>query len=344
MKRALAALVVLAASPAAADEEKASTEEVEITSVPDVPALTALDATSNKLDRPDSGKSLAAAFATALDRDGTIKTGIGIEIGLRALRLDKKWTYRDYVDSYVKKVLSRSAISIGTSKNSASTEDTIAGTVPDTQGAVGVRIVLWDGSDPLLAPGYVAKAEWARTECRDKKKLEFPECLVKKADEYTGSIEPPWNAGGLYLALVETWNFEESKLKKADADFLHTWVAGALPICKWGQFAFGGVWKHPWAEDTKDTLSIAARLRFGTPKTRFIGDGTWFARRPDADPEGRWAAGIEVKVAGAGWLTLSAGTDLGGDSSSAVTLLSSLKYGMSPTPSFAVENPRETGK
>jgi len=338
----VAGVCILGAAPAFADDAPSSLD-VSLLSVPDVPALSALDATSNKIDRPDSASGLTAAISNAFNRDGTLNAGVGVEVSPHLFGVDKSWSYSEYTGSdasaFFRRLVTQSALSFGTGKidETATTSTTTMMANADVRAAVGWRIVLINHADPLLAPGYAGRVEWARAQCQDKPDADVQQCRVDSANAYKGTVVVPWNAAGLYIAGAESWRLTESKLNHAAKDTLSNWIAGALPLGDVGQLAVGASWDHVWA--AKDTVVIAARLRLGGDHYRFTGDGTWFAKRADdTAAKGRWAVGLETKLAASGWLVVSAGTDLGGANKNEVSILSSLKYAFSPTPSFTPSN------
>jgi hypothetical protein len=332
---------------------------ITLLSVPDIPALTALDATSNKLDRPDSAAGLGAALSNIVTADGSIKSGAAVEISPRLFGVDKKWTYFEYRDALWRRIVAQSALSIGTTRDAGMPS---MGMATSTKGAIAARIVLINNADPLLSQGYARAVRWvkdvckdvrpgpARLECEVTKRPEYnPEalakedckdvtsadaksvCEAKKRIEYT-EVKVPWNASGLFVATAATWDFPGGKLKNVARDTWSTWVAGAVPLSDNGQLAGGLVWDHGWFTD--DRLAIAGRLRLGSDGFRFTGDSTWFAKRPDGTATGRWAVGTEIRLSSTGWLTLSAGADIGGAMTQAVSILSSVKYGFSPKASW----------
>lgn len=298
-------------------------------SVPDIPALSAINATSNKIDRPASATGLAASLANIIDTDGTVKSGVGIEVSPHAFGIDRTWSWFQYRHDWWRRVLSQSALSVGTIKASQTSMTSGA----DTTAAVGLRVVLWDQSDPLLRPSYRYAVKFARDHCPDEGNPQaVAECRTKTFNSFDHWEDAPWNAGSLFAAFAETWDFADSTLGSHKLTTLSSWVAFGLPIGSWGQFTLGTVWDHGWY--TADHLSVASRLRLGDKKVRAVFDETWFARRDPNTPYARWAAGGEFQVLNGAWLTVSVGTDLGGMTSQNISVLSSVKWGFSPSPSW----------
>ena len=303
---------------------------VALLSVPDIPALTALDATSNKLDMPDSASGLGAALANIIAADGSIRSGAAIEISPHAFGVDKKWTYYEYRSSLWRRILAQSSLSIGTSTGAGASA---MGTSADTRAAIGARIVIFNDADPLLSADYANAVAWVQAACKDitpaPAKLA---CEVQKRSEYK-PVAVPWNAGGLFVATAATFDFPEGQPKNIAGDTWVTWAAGAVPLWDFAQLAGGLVWDHGWS--TEDKLAIAARLRLGGSRFRFTGDGAWFAKRAEGTPSGHWAVGAEIQLTSTSWLTLSVAEDIGGAMQPPMSLLSSIKYGFSQKASWS---------
>ena len=307
---------------------------VALLSVPDIPALTALDATSNKLDRPDSASGLGAALANIIAADGSIRSGAAIEISPRAFGVDKTWGYNEYRSSLWRRILAQSSLSIGTSTNSGSSGAPGMGTSADTRAAIGARIVLFNDADPLLSVDYARAVAWAKEACKDVTPAPAKlACEVQKRPEYKGNVAVPWNAAGLFVATAATFDFPGGRPENIAGDTWVTWVAGAGALGDYAQLAGGLVWDHGWS--TEDKLTIAARVRVGGSRFRFTGDGAWFAKRSDGAASGHWAVGAEIQLTSTSWLTLAVGDDVGGAMQPPMALLSSIKYGFSPKASWS---------
>ena len=310
-------------------------------SVPDIPALTVLNATSNKIDRPASASELGAAVSQVVAADGTIQSGVGLEFSFRTFGVGKRWTYDDYVHTWWRRTLSQSAISFGTAAASSPTAAgaTTASPATDTRAAVGVRIVLWDQADPLLSPSYASAVNYARQKCPDDGNPDnfqkVADCRMAAEAEFSGWKPPAWNAGGVFLAGALSGLFADSKIQNHAWDDLSAWGAGSLPLWSFAQLAVGAVYDHRY-QPSSDQFALAARLRVGTTQFRGVGDVTVYAEKPDSQPRGNWAAGVEVQIASTAWLTAHAGTDFGGPAGTGGTfnLISGIKWGYTSKPSW----------
>jgi hypothetical protein len=321
-----------ASPPSAGSAESAGSADTSASStlytVPDIPALTAIDATGNKIDRPVSASGLAASLSNVIDSAGAVRSGVGIEVSPHGLGVDQTWTYYQYRHDWWRRTLAQSAMSFGTSKTSAT--PTSMGT--DMKAAIGVRVVLWDQSDPLLEASYPRCVAFAEDTCRDRA-ADAPEvqaqCKKAAYDSCGLWVTVPWNAGGVFVAGAQTWDFADGNLKSLKAETTSAWAAASVPLLSWGQLTGGLAWEQGW-HATADKLSVAVRARAGGTKYRFTADGTWFAVREMATAWASWAAGGEIQLSNGAWLTISAGTDLGGPTDEHVSLLSSIKWGYSP--------------
>lgn len=115
--------------------------------IPDAPALTILDATASKLERPGSARELGVSLANIVGKDGTIKAGLAVEITAAVFGLPDRWSYYQYRRDYWRRLLVRSGLSVGTAAGGGSD---VMGAASDTRLGIGARIVLWDETDPLL--------------------------------------------------------------------------------------------------------------------------------------------------------------------------------------------------
>jgi hypothetical protein len=302
-------------------------------SVPDIPAMTILNATSNKIDRPASASELGAAVSQVIGADGTVQSGAGIEFSLRTFGVGKRWTFDQYRRDWWRRTLSQSAFSFGTAAATAGTGTPSATT--DARAAIGVRIVLWDQADPLLSRPYLLAADYARSQCRDANDPNVAKCREDAFNRFDGWTDPPWNGGGAFLAGALSGLFADSKIQNHAWDDLSIWGAFSFPILSFAQLAIGGVYDHQF-NASSNLLAGAARLRIGSKWFRGTGDVTVYAEKPDSQPRGVWAAGVEVQVTSTAWLTANAGTDFGGPSGTGGTfnLLSGIKWGYSSKPSW----------
>jgi hypothetical protein len=198
-----------------------------------------------------------------------------------------------------------------------------------------VRIVFWDQSDPLLTKPYADAAAFARKQCPDDNDPNVATCRQNAYNKYDGWKDPVWNAGGAFLAGALSGLFADSKIQNNAWDDLGVWGAGSLPIGSFAQLAAGAAYDHRF-NPSSNLLAFAARLRAGSTRFRGTGDVSVNAVKPESQPRGKWAAGVEVQVTSTAWLTANAGTDFGGPSGTGGTfsLLSGIKWGYSSKPSW----------
>lgn len=309
--------------------------------VPDVPALTILGATSNKIDRPASASELGASAAQVIGADGTVQSGAGVEFSLRTFGVGKSWNYYQYKHDWWRRMLSQSALSFGTAASTppAASGGTASSSNSDVRAAIGARIVLWDQSDPLLSPSYSSAVNYARGKCPDDSNPADPQkvvdCRQAAFNEFSSWKEPQWNAGGIFIAGALSGLFADSKIQNHTWDDLSIWGAGSFPILSFAQLALGAVYDHKF-NPSSEQLAFAARFRVGSTRFRGTGDITVCAEKPDSEPRGKWAAGLEVQVTSSAWFTANAGTDFGGPPGTGgkFSLLSGIKWGYSSKPSW----------
>jgi hypothetical protein len=182
--------------PAPSPANSAQTQ-VEAYTLPDAPALTLINVNGSKIQEPGSVQQLGAALLSGFTPQGGLQTGLAIEVTGRAFGVG--YDYSDYSESYMTRLLARLSLSLGTVKDST--------TPTTTLGAIGLRIVFLDGTDPLIDPGYRQYVRDVAANCppplqtgdatKDAAALAAHQKCYSKIPPFPA---PPWNADGLALA------------------------------------------------------------------------------------------------------------------------------------------------
>jgi hypothetical protein len=310
------------------DDEDDGDDEDDPFSVPDMPALTALDATASKIDRPASTKEISAALSNAY-KDGALQSGVAVEVNARAFGYGKKLGYFKYRNDPFARALSNSALSFATSA-AAAPDSMMMTTASDVRASIAARIVIWDQADPLLDKSYLASVDYAREACKDKPVAERTMCEANAQNEYSTWEDPRWNSGGAFLAAALVERFGEGKLKQDDFERVALWAAIGVGPTSWSHIALGA--SAELVDDADDTIRGSTRIRVGGKRIHATIDASISAKKPDADERGRIGVGLEFKVAENTWLTANASTPFGTPGADESTsLLSSIKWGSKPS-------------
>jgi len=299
---------------------------------PEAPALTALGAATATIERPGNTTEVGVSLANLVSAEGTVRSGVALELTPRALGYEP--TTSAYVNDYSARLLSRLAFSIAT----------VSETQPGAQSpksavrlGFGVRLALWDESDPYLLASYVAAVDDARAACEAIDKLvlgEWERCLAR---EYVkrASFAPAWNGGGFVLALAQTLRFDQARFKRGEAEATQAFAALALRVQRWGQLNLAAAYVQRYAPSASDLIA-AVRGRFGGESFRGTAElSAYFTDLGEAAHQQLKAAlGFEVRVARGLWLQASVGGDL---DDGALFSIGNLKWDTLDEPSFALD-------
>jgi hypothetical protein len=117
-------------------------------SVPKSPAFTALGLTPESVVRPTSPRAFAASLLSGADPRGNFQTGVAVETAPYLLLEGNNLTLKDYRDSYLIRLFSRTQFSFATAKG-ANDEDEA------TRVALGFFISPFDRGDPRKDPALL---------------------------------------------------------------------------------------------------------------------------------------------------------------------------------------------
>jgi hypothetical protein len=327
--------------PALSDErgkqEERAKESADAYLVPDAPAFTILGITPATIDRPATITKLGSAIANIVTDKGTVRSGVALEVSLRGLGLLDRRRYHDYATQFATRFLARTALSIASVSDSAT-----AMTPAQTRLALGLRLVIFDESDPLLAASYVAEVNQAIKDCAPLKENpgEQAKCEVKKYNEMeTKGAVIRWNYGGLAIGAAQSTAFQEARIKDGEADQFGAWLTGAFGVSTWLQQSLGAKYVRGFAADTH-VATFAERTRVGTEHFRGSLEVSYAINSPkDSDvPKGQVSLGTELKISDAVWLVANVGGAIN-DASDVASLfaISNLKWNLESKPSWTLK-------
>jgi len=293
--------------------------------LPDAPALSLLNADASKIQEPGSLEELGADLVNGFTPQGGLQSGLALKVSGRAFGAGR--SFIDYRASYLTRFLARLSLSFATVKDSSTPTTTV--------GSVGLRLVFWDGSDPLVDHQYLDWVTNAFKKC--------PTPIDSSGDaEHAACLNglpkpkaPPWNADGLALAAATSTAFANGELKHGDWADTAIWLTGSLGVdasASFGlQISAAGEYRH--ADPTHKNIGAGAvRLRGGTSHLRGSLEVSYASDNPsDAkNRKGKLLLGLDFKITKSLWLNANWGGQYNFTGSPfAVFSLAALKYNFS---------------
>jgi hypothetical protein len=227
--------------PGATKDLRADFSNIDL-SVPESPAFTVLGVTPNQIVRPATPRDLGTSLLNGLDKNGNFQSGIAIDTAPFMLFNGRNVTLQDYNDYYLTRLLSRTQLSLATTK--ASSKDDTA-----TRLALGFNLTLWDKGDARVyhpkrgKDGDVLTCFKANIQPPDAPSSATPSAseiaeINARAIAVNGKVadacrdkvrKANWNSTSWAVAYAPSWitkNGQNSDMK---------WTGGAL----WSSFAYG---------------------------------------------------------------------------------------------------------
>ena len=304
--------------------------------LPEPAALAAIDASATKFDEPSSPTDFALAAGSFFAADGTPKAGGVAEVSARALGLTRKVTASRYADDAALRFLSRAALSAATAQEGK-----------DLRMGLGLRLVFFDGADPLLEPAYKLAAEAARAKCEairqeqsDTALDRYAKCIEKAyAAEAVGLGKSRWNAPGLSLSTALSFRSPDGSLRQSGAEAASAWVSYAHPLGEEGQGGVALAYSEGIGAAPRE-VGLTALGRLGLGRARLRAEPGLILTVTDDPPTLRipLVLGGELGFGEDTWVSTRFGLVVDPDQD-ALSLLSSatFRWGQGSTPSFKPE-------
>jgi hypothetical protein len=324
------------ASSASADSTAVNREQATLGgyfAVPEIPAVTFLDASSAKVTRPVTPRDFVAALVESVDEDGRVQQGFALE-GALSLVPAFRPTQDQYMSGGLPYVLANTLISIATVQSSGDTADTEVG--------IGARAVLIDRGDPFRNRGYTTRLGAALRSCRPRTPPEnLPQpgqqqseaqrvaleeelrarrevqlaCLADVTDKLAREAAATnWNTLRVTVAYATRIRLEESKLSERTHSGDRYWAVASYPLARAVQ-AIGYVdYTHHRRQDDVDAFdawTYGGRVNGGGATLNFFYE-VLGERRADAPAGVRsqsssWSAGIEFLATEGLWISTGFG-------------------------------------
>jgi hypothetical protein len=221
---------------------------------------------------------------------------------------------KEYQEDLGSFILANTQLSLGTIRSAA---DTAA-----TDLAIGLRLTLWDGTDPMRDASYASSLRAKQRECADDHLRQpggaalFESCI----DEFLPQrrkdwLAENWNQPALSLAFAGGWRLSGSQIDQGSWMGFSTWLTGALPLTRHGQLVAEVRYDNrQLSEDDRNAIDYGTRVLIGTPRFNLFAElsGRSFsgAAGTDDDFTAEWAAGIEFQASEDLWIITGLGKGL----------------------------------
>lgn len=282
--------------------------------IPEAPALTFLDTNPGKISRPTTPRALGTQILSAIDSAGRVQQGMALDLAPWSLIPGLAIPLTKYQESIGAFVLANTQVSLATVRSAADSSATDL--------AFGVRMTLWDGTDPMRDRSYVQSLRDKQRECADEHlaqpggAAQFENCiddfLPQRRKEW---LAENWNQPALSVALAGGWRLSGSRLDQRSWMGYSTWMTGALPLSVHGQLVAELRYDHrELAEEERNALNYGSRVLFGSSRFNLFAElsGRSLLGTDDREDDftGQWAAGVEFQAAEGFWLTAGLGEDI----------------------------------
>lgn len=281
------------AAKKSSDKNKAEATDAIAYPIPETPAFTYLGVSPAKVSRPSSVKSLASGIVNGIDEKGKVQQGLAFEFAPGTLL--RKSTLADY-QTRLGFITSNLKISIGTVR--------AAGDKAATDGALGLRMIVFDHGDPLASKSFTDSIAVAMGKCApsgdqppdDYSEEKTLDCLSKAtAPLVKGFAKRHWNRSSLAFAAAVGTQFEESNIRKGRGTGASLWGDYSRGIGANVQWIVALTLRHHSAQTADSSYTAGSggiRLLIGSPRLNGFAEGL---------TENRWGAGSAVKTNQAIW-------------------------------------------
>jgi hypothetical protein len=343
-------------------------------SVPESPAFTALGLNPDTIVRPATPREFATALLNGVDKHGKLQTGVAFDMVPYLIFAGSRVTLADYRGSRMTQVLSRTSVSVATTKGATDDDKTV-------KVAFGVHATLFDSEDPRLQsdkmllcfaaiplfPQPAKLAIAADKSVREKQEKELADSLSKFERE---TLRPGEAACREQFSRKARWNGTSWIVAAARTGVSATGMAGDLAgaaTTAWSSLSYGfdrvpglsdraqlvAHVRHvddelvldedlPGGQEVRDVTTAGAQIRAGSNAFALAIEAAYqrsvAAGRPD-DVALRLSFSAERRLAKDVWLTVALGGDRGADAATnkGLSLLSSFKWGFAKDPSLMAQ-------
>lgn len=327
--RALAALALLLAAPAAAQQSF---------TIPEAPAFSFLGANPAAIARPSTARDLAVALANGVDSTGRVQQGVAVDL-TPWLLFPQSVTNEAYRTRRAVFVLANTQLSVGTVRPQ---DDTSA-----MSAAVSLRTTLLDRGDPLASDDYVARVREASAACRDLVTAEGRPDTEARLACYDRVVDAErrawldddghWNDANVGAAVAVGGLFPESAVNRLRYDRWAAWVTAGLPLgARAGQVLLHGRFDGERNDvDAGPTWTLGMRALLGGSRVNGFVEVLRSSTRDAPDPShGVWSGGVEFLAGDRLWLSVGFGSTFATIAEDAAELRTGVRWNMGDAPRF----------
>jgi hypothetical protein len=181
----------------------------------------------------------------------------------------------------------------------------------DADGAIGLRLTLFDDGDPMLDDGYRGKLAKGMLDCAPQQPGGPPErdlaCLREVARKLREEwLDKKWNATRASFGFATGLRAPGSLIEDATWRGLAAWLVGGIGLGGWGQLI--GELRYDRDHTFKtNVITFGGRANVGTARFNAFGEVVGHGRPGAATGidtfDASWSAGVEVRVAEHAWLS-----------------------------------------
>ena len=334
----LCTLLGLAGAPATV----AGQSNVSSYAIPDAPAFIFLGANPAEVQRPTSPRSLATSLASGIDAAGLVQQGFALDIAPWSLIPSLRIPLSQYQRNPASFLLANTQVSLATLRT--------PGVDGSTDLSLGVRLTLWDKSDPMADPEFTdSLRKLLMRVCvpqgpTPKDSVDLLDCGSRMNREARQAWRESgrWNRSSFSVAGAMGTRLDQSRFDQHRWLGWSGWATGAFPLTRAGQVLAQLRYdeRSPVRGDPKErTLRYGARTFVGGATVNAFLEIVGLDRieAPAGTDEGgaKWSAGIEFRAGEQLWLSTGLGTS--GEASDRAVVLAGLRWNVADGPRFGVE-------
>lgn len=329
---AVGTLVTLVAACRAAAQEQPY-------AIPDAPAFAFLGTSPTRIGRPGTARELAVGLANGLDSLGRVQQGLALDFIPWHLIPGMRITLPDYQQKGLnpKYMLANTQLSVGTVR--------AAGDTASTDLAIGLRVLVHDGLDPMTNESFTSGLRAATAPCEfDVKCLSDSNKAVRA--RWFGSH---WNGSSFAIAVAAGGRLVQSRLSTMRWTGFSVWAVGTLALWSSGELAYQLRYDNrpavPDTAATSHTLSYGVRGTVGSPSVNGFVELLGSSRlAPAAGPDrtvAGWSGGIEFRAGDQLWLSTGFGNSPERGMADKVVLIANIRWSVAAAPRLSpVSTPR----
>lgn len=304
--------------------------------VPESPAFTFLNVTPAEISRPGSVRAFGAAVLDGISASGEIKQGLALDFAPWTYLPGVSITLRDYQTNPVLYALANTQTSLATAR--------AAGDSADTDLAFGIRVTLFDRTDPMADTAYTnelrrriaAKCEIIIFD-EDEDLATRRTCLSTVTREWQNTWRDErsrWNGSSLAVAFAGGGQLNESLIGQAHWGGASAWVTGSVGVGTSGLVV--GQLRYQAGEDEAPAgFSYGAR---GFVGTRVANAFLEIVRddRVENSAGLNWTGGLEFRAADRLWLSTGLGSRASDtDDERRTVLIADMRWNIADAPRLA---------